>query len=259
MEVYGGAHLYVDGQGTELRSERIQGDDTGYIHVSPGNTLQLTGVSTYRRVNVTWAPYIYSEASFILPNATVEFRATKSLEYPSLTRSSSVDFWGRVVGNLGHLLVGFGATLTFKPSSPRLLTFVGITIQKTGRLVLESGYGNVTDRWSVHLLTDVGPLRRDGKLTVEGGGLLETRSLLIRAQALDVQYGGLINLNGKGFIAGKGSCRSVCLSVCRFVPVCWSIGRSVSLPVCLSVDQSFGLSVRLSVFFLVSLSMINCL
>lgn len=205
VEVYGAAHLYVDGNSTELRSERIHGDDTGYIHVPPGNTLRLTVQSTYRRVNVTWGPVIYEGALFILPNATVEIRMAKSLEYPAIPRSSHIDIWGQVVGNLAHLLVGFKATVVFKETSPRTLTFVGITIQKSATLVLESSYGNKTDHWNINLVPDVGPLRRDGKLTVEGDGLLEARRLFIRAPSLYVQHKGLISLNGKGFTAGNSN------------------------------------------------------
>jgi hypothetical protein len=100
-------------------------------------------------------------------------------------------------------MVGFGATLTFKEIAPRSLTFVGITIQKKGRLILESEYGNTTDRWNINLFADAGPLRRDGKLTVEGGGILETRRLRINAESVDVQYAGLIDLNGQGYVAGN--------------------------------------------------------
>ena len=99
-------------------------------------------------------------------------------------------------------MVGFGATLTFKEIAARSLTFVGITIQKRGRLVFESEYGNITDRWTINLLADRGPIRRDGKLTVQGGGILEARRLRIRAEFLDVQYAGIINLDGQGYNAG---------------------------------------------------------
>ena len=120
-----------------------------------------------------------------------------------MQRSSHVDIWGQVVGNLAHLMVGFGATLTFKEIAPRSLTFVGITIQKKGRLIFESEYGNMTDRWDIKLFVNTGPLRRNGKLTVEGGGIMETRRLRIRAESIDVQYAGLINLDGQGYIAGS--------------------------------------------------------
>lgn len=202
VEIYGTAHLYIDGVGTQLTTSMVQGDDSGYIHVAPGNTLRLTGVSTYRRTNVTWAPLIYQGAFFALPNATVEFREIKSLEYPSAQRPSHVDIWGQVIGDLAHLMVGFGATLTFKEIAPRSLTFVGITIQKKGRLIFESEYGNTTDIWDLKLRVDSGPLRRDGKLSVEGDGVLETRRLRIQAESLDVQHAGVIDLNGQGYGAG---------------------------------------------------------
>ena len=117
---------------------------------------------------------------------------------------SHIDVWGKIIGNLAHLLLGYKATLAFKGTSPRSLTFVGITIQKAARMVLESAPDNISDpRWDINLLPDVGPLRRDGKLTVEGDGTLEAGRLLIRARSLYVQHGGLISLNGKGFRAGK--------------------------------------------------------
>jgi hypothetical protein len=100
-------------------------------------------------------------------------------------------------------MVSFGATLAFKDVAPRSLTFVGITIQKKGKLIFESEYANTTDLWDINLLVDAGPLRRDGKLTVEGGGILEARRLRIRSETLDVQYAGLINLDGQGYLAGN--------------------------------------------------------
>ena len=217
VELYGASHLYVDGKGTELQSKLIQGDDTGYIHVAPSNTLRLTGVSSYRRTNVTWAPYIYRDATFVFPNATLEFRQANSLEYPALTRSSNIDFWGRVVGDLGHLLVGYGTIMTFTESCHRSLKFVGVTIQKTGRLQLESAYGNHSNDWEINIGKDIGPLRREGKFTIEGGGIMEARRLGISAQTLEVKYGGLLALIGKGFTAGECGQVSGAMSLQRAV------------------------------------------
>ena len=207
VEIYGTANLYIDGQGTELTTLLVQGDDSGYIHVAPGNTLRLTAESTYRRTNITWAPLIYHGAYFILPNATVELREANSQEYPKLPRPSAIGIWGQVVGNRAHLMVGYGATLIFTDIAPRSLTLVGITVQKKGRLVFQSEYDNTTNRWDVNLIADAGPLRRDGKLTVEGGGVIDTRLLRIRAESLDAQYAGLINLNGQGYRAGNEAIR----------------------------------------------------
>ena len=99
-------------------------------------------------------------------------------------------------------MVGYGATITFKEIAPRSLTFVGITIQKKGRLIFETKYGNMTDIWDLNLISDTGPLRRDGRLTVEGDGILISRRLRIRAEFIDVQHAGNINLNGQGYVAG---------------------------------------------------------
>lgn len=202
VELYGGSHLYIDGNGTEMSARFVQGDDTGFIHIAPGNILRLTGESVYRRTNVTWAPRVYHGAQFILPNSTIEFRLVNA-EYPELKRPTHIDFWGQVVGNLAHLMVGYGATLTFTDIAPRSLTFVGITIQKKGKLVFQSKYGNTSDRWNINLKKGLGPLRRDGKLTVEGGGHLEARCLKLSAESVDVHYEGYVDLNGQGYIAGE--------------------------------------------------------
>jgi hypothetical protein len=44
MELYGGAHLVFPGNGTRITVETIVGDDTGYLHVGPGQTVALTEV-----------------------------------------------------------------------------------------------------------------------------------------------------------------------------------------------------------------------
>ncbi|KAJ7340196.1 hypothetical protein OS493_002927 [Desmophyllum pertusum] len=72
IEIYGGGQLVFPRAGTEVRVDTIYGDDTGYIHVPPFNTLNMTGTSEYKRINVTWAPFVYENATFVLPNGTVE-------------------------------------------------------------------------------------------------------------------------------------------------------------------------------------------
>lgn len=44
MELYGGAQLVFPGLGTTIQATTIVGDDTGYIHVGPGQTIHLTEV-----------------------------------------------------------------------------------------------------------------------------------------------------------------------------------------------------------------------
>jgi len=46
---------------------------------------------------------------------------------------------------------------------------------------------------------------RNGKLTVEGGGLLTARSLFVNSDALVVDVNGHITLDSKGNIGGEGA------------------------------------------------------
>ena len=186
-----------------MRVDTIYGDDTGHIHVPPANTLNMTGTSEYRRINVTWAPLVYEGATFILPNGTVEFRRAENLGYPDIKRSSFLKFWGMVLGFKAHLMVGYGATISFETSCPRNLNFVGITVQKTSRLILNSMAGNESDGWTVEITKDHGPIYRDGMVTIEGDGLFEARSLKIKSLSLTVDQRGKLALDGKGYEAGK--------------------------------------------------------
>ena len=186
-----------------MRVDTIYGDDTGHIHVPPANTLNMTGTSEYRRINVTWAPLVYEGATFVLPNGTVEFRRAENLGYPDITRSSFLKFWGIVLGFKAHLMVGYGATISFETSCPRNLNFVGITVQKTSRLILNSMAGNESDGWTVEITKDHGPIYRDGMVTIEGDGLFQARSLKIKSLSLTVDQRGKLALDGKGYEAGK--------------------------------------------------------
>ena len=186
-----------------MRVDTIYGDDTGHIHVPPANTLNMTGTSEYRRINVTWAPLVYEGATFVLPNGTVEFRRAENLSYPDIKRSSFLKFWGIVLGFKAHLMVGYGATISFETSCPRNLNFVGITVQKTSRLILNSMAGNESDGWTVEITKDRGPIYRDGMVTIEGDGLFEARSLKIKSVSLTVDQRGKLALDGKGCEAGK--------------------------------------------------------
>ena len=186
-----------------MRVDTIYGDDTGHIHVPPANTLNMTGTSEYRRINVTWAPLVYEGATFVLPNGTVEFRRAENLSYTDIKRSSFLKFWGIVLGFKAHLMVGYGATISFETSCPRNLNFVGITVQKTSRLILNSMAGNESDGWTVEITKDRGPIYRDGMVTIEGDGLFEARSLKIKSLSLTVDQRGKLALDGKGYEAGK--------------------------------------------------------
>ena len=203
IEVYGGGHLVFPRAGTEVHVDTIYGDDTGYIHVPPFNTLNMTGTSEYKRINVTWAPFIYKGAVFVLPNGTVEIRKAESLSYPNIQRSSQVTFWGIVLGFKAHLMVGYAATVSFETSCPRSLNFVGITVQKTSRLIMNSILGNESDGWTIEVTKDRGPVYREGVVTIEGDGRFEARSLTLKAVSLVVDPRGLLTLDRKGYLAGK--------------------------------------------------------
>ena len=123
IEIYGGAHLVFPPNRTTVETTAVYGDFTGYIHIPPGNTLNMTGVSPYKRVNMTWAPFVYPNATLVLPYATVEFRKTASKLYPSLTIPSLYKIWGILDGQNAHLLVGHGGTLQFELSSKRFLRY----------------------------------------------------------------------------------------------------------------------------------------
>ena len=45
IEIYGGAHLWVNGTRTRVETFRIYGDDTGHFHIGPNQTLEITEVS----------------------------------------------------------------------------------------------------------------------------------------------------------------------------------------------------------------------
>ena len=209
-----------------MRVDTIYGDDTGYIHVPPFNTLNMTGTSEYKRINITWAPFVYKSATFILPNGTVEIRKAGSLSYPNIQRSSHVKFWGIVLGFKAHLMVGYGATVSFETSCPRNLNFVGITVQKTSRLIMKSMVGNESDGWTIEVARDHGPVYREGVVTIEGDGLFEARSLKVKAVSLVIDLRGKLILDGKGYLAGKNwkQCRSLGNSICQ------SVSQSVSQP-----------------------------
>ena len=203
IEVDGGGHLVFPRAGTEVRVDTIYGDDTGYIHVPPFNTLNMTSTSEYKRINVTWAPFVYESATFVLPNGTVEIRIAKSLSYPNIQRSSQVTFWGIVLGFKAHLMVGYGATVSFATSCPRNLNFVGITVQKTSQLILNSNAENVSDGWTIEVAKNHGPVYREGVVTIEGDGSFVARWMTLKAVSVVVDLRGKLTLDGKGYLAGK--------------------------------------------------------
>ena len=72
-------------------------------------------ISPYKRVNVTYALYVYEGATFELPTATVEFRVPlDQTGWPgdncpsSFLISSTRTIWGQLTANNAHILIGTG-------------------------------------------------------------------------------------------------------------------------------------------------------
>lgn len=73
--------------------------------------------SAYRRANMTYHLFLYEGATWILPEATVEFRdvldeagrGIRSDACPSgLLNSNFIKIWGTVIGDKAHLLIATG-------------------------------------------------------------------------------------------------------------------------------------------------------
>ncbi|KAI8481431.1 hypothetical protein Bbelb_408050 [Branchiostoma belcheri] len=212
IEVYGSAHLTVSGNRTTIRATQVLGDDTGYVHLPPYHTLHITEVSPYKRANITWAPYIYENATLILPTATIELRQPfDESQYNSdncansRLRSAEVKIWGTLDSSQAHVIVGSGGTLTMQLPSPRYLEMVGLTVQDGGTLQLNSHYGKEEDQWQVQVYPDEKEgKKRDGSVTLEGGGLLKARNLYLEAHTLTVDSAAVLDMSEQGDIEGPG-------------------------------------------------------
>lgn len=44
IELYGGAHVAFTGEGTTVKTLALDGDDTGYVHIAPGQILEINEV-----------------------------------------------------------------------------------------------------------------------------------------------------------------------------------------------------------------------
>ncbi|XP_070535282.1 uncharacterized protein [Ptychodera flava] len=214
VEVYGAAELAIFGNRTVVKSDHIYGDDTGYVSIGPYQYLELTAVSPYKRENVTYAPYIYENATFKLPTATSEFR--QSFDWnevsgafnpcpASMLVSSQDKIWGTLDGSNAHLLVGTGGTITMQLPATRDLQFVGITIQDGGLFDLKSLEGVEEEQWHVQVVPGSGEGKRYGRVTIEGGGQFVAANLELNAHSLIVDSAGLLSVNNGGVLSGQGT------------------------------------------------------
>ncbi|XP_071506021.1 uncharacterized protein [Diadema antillarum] len=215
IRINGSAHLAIFGNGTDVNVGNIDGDETGYIHVGPTQTLNITDVWPYKRHKASWQPVIYESATLVLPEATFEVRAPFDWnEFASTSpyacpaghrREPDVTIWGILDGGRGHLLVGTGALIRMAMPSYRSLQFVGITIQDGGILQLDSQYNSTQDSWHITVSPGIGEGQRSGTVTVEGGGLLTARALVLETHSLVIDEGGLLSAEGLGLSVGPGS------------------------------------------------------
>ncbi|KAK3576661.1 hypothetical protein CHS0354_004945 [Potamilus streckersoni] len=210
VELYGGAHLTFGGNRTTVITMRLFGDDTGHIHIPPYHTLKLLPLPKYHRLNVTYVPYVYENATWILPDSVIEFRQsldekssginTASCD-TSFLNSNTLKIWGNIIGDDAQLLIATGITMIMEDRSPRTMKFSNITIQDGAILQLKSYYGDETDQWEMTIKRS----GRVGMLTIEGGGKLIARNLHATSDIVKVDAAGILTLNGAGLTGGAGT------------------------------------------------------
>ncbi|XP_052779121.1 uncharacterized protein LOC128216566 [Mya arenaria] len=130
VELYGGAHLTLNGTGITLKTDFLYGDDSAHLHLGPGHKLEQTEVSQYRRTNISYEVFLYEGATWVWPDSTVEFRRTLDQRAlgmdtgatscsSSILRTTSGRIWGNIDGTKSHLLVSTGATLKLGAAGTR--------------------------------------------------------------------------------------------------------------------------------------------
>ncbi|EGD80129.1 hypothetical protein PTSG_13037 [Salpingoeca rosetta] len=150
VEVYGAAHLVFqhptdDNSHARITATEVVGDRTGYLHILPNQTLDITSVEPWKRYNISFMPQVYEHADLILPQRTVEWRCQNSPAYPSLSIPCTIRTWGFTNMHRAHLLVSHGATWQWQLTSVRDLTCVGMTVQDTGTVDFLSAVADEAD------------------------------------------------------------------------------------------------------------------
>ncbi|XP_033745593.1 uncharacterized protein LOC117331107 [Pecten maximus] len=209
VEIYGGAHLTTIGNRTTIKTLKVVGDDTGHLHIPPTHTLELTETTQHRRANVTYLLFLYKNATWILPDATVEFRESlnevsqgisSSACSSSYLNSNTVKIWGTVVGDKANLLLASGATLSFEDSAERNVRFSNVTIQNNAVLDLTDTTDDESDSWNF-VVKRQGQV---GQFLVEGDGVVTAKNFYLETNILKVDKNGLISAEGLGLRQGDG-------------------------------------------------------
>ncbi|WAR25690.1 hypothetical protein MAR_011394 [Mya arenaria] len=187
VELYGGAHLTLNGTGITLKTDFLYGDDSAHLHLGPGHKLEQTEVSQYRRTNISYEVFLYEGATWVWPDSTVEFRRT-----------------------LDQRALGMDTGATSCSSRPPLAESGEISTERSrislfrqdeGTLELLSGYGSITDKWT--LIVRRGS--NNGQLTIEAGGVLKARNLLVQTDIIKVDALGILTASGSGKTDGDGA------------------------------------------------------
>ncbi|KAL4226615.1 hypothetical protein ACF0H5_014598 [Mactra antiquata] len=211
VELYGGAHLALNGTRTTLETEFMYGDDTGHLHIGPSQRFELTEVSQYKPTNISYELYLYEDATWVMPESRVIFREvldqqslgmdTSSTSCPSnILRSTNGRFWGTIDGTKTHLIVSRGAEVVLGTAGVRSNQFANLTIQDEGTLELISNNDDVDDIWTLEVRRDTSV----GQISIQAGGLLKGRNIKIDTDILRVEKLGTISVTGQGHTGGDG-------------------------------------------------------
>jgi len=204
VEIYREGHLIapLNAASAVFTTTKLVGDQTSVIHVLPGQFLDVTEVSYYKRVNISVWPLIYSSATWRLPNATIEWRPT----YVGRTISQTITMYGQADLSRAQLIIGNSGTWNQDIVSPRTLSAKGLIIQDGGRLQFYNKVDNETDYFYLSVLPDPFVSTRPGNFSIEGGGIVDAWLLNITAQSLTVNAYGSLQVTGHGYAAnGPGS------------------------------------------------------
>jgi plastocyanin len=207
IELYGEAHLLcpTDADFLTIRTTFLVGDQTSVFHVLPGQTLDVIEQSTFKRVNISVWPLVYTGATYRLPNASIEWRPT----FPGLTVSPTITIYGFADMSRAHLIISLNGVWVFDTVSNRSLTCTGLTVQDGGIFRFNNVRDVESDWFFLRVVPDPVVPTRNGALTIEGGGLMTLGLANISANWFSIDLSGTLTLSGMGFANnGPGSPRN---------------------------------------------------
>lgn len=206
ININGGAQFRWDGNTASVTTGQVVGDYTGYIHILPGQTLDMNIFEPWKRVNISVYPVIYAGSYWITPYATLEWRVQPSLTYDYLRYRSTLNVWGQLNAYRTNILISTGATWQFELSSGRIIYSTGLTVANTAVLNLVGNVDNSTDKyvWTCQPIDTWEGNDRVGRVWIQGGGTAYTRSLQLITVFLNVDYMGNLNANYVGYLTGPG-------------------------------------------------------